>query len=48
MATVRKTEFFHLEIAGKIRTYHGCCLDRSFVCINKKKFIGEIPLGMKV
>jgi hypothetical protein len=30
MATLRKTEFFHLEIAGKVRTYHGCCLDTSF------------------
>ena len=35
MATLRKTEFFHLEIAGKVRPYHGCCLDRSLVCINK-------------
>jgi hypothetical protein len=34
MATLRKTEFFHLETAGKVRAYHGCCLDRSFVCIN--------------
>jgi hypothetical protein len=37
MATLRKTEFFHLEIAGKVRTYHGWCLDRSFVCITKKR-----------
>ena len=27
MATLRKTEFFHLEIPGKVRNYHGCCLD---------------------
>jgi hypothetical protein len=27
MATLRKTEFFRLEIAGKIRTYSGFCLD---------------------
>ena len=26
--------FFHLEMAGKVRTYHGCCVDRSFVCIS--------------
>ena len=31
-----KTEFFHLQIAGKVGIYHGCCLDRSFVCIKKK------------
>jgi len=23
MATLRKPEFFNLEIAGKVRTYHG-------------------------
>jgi len=37
MATLRKTEFFHLEITGKVRTNHGRCWDRSFVCINKKR-----------
>jgi hypothetical protein len=37
MATLRKTDFFfHLEILERVRTDHGCCLDRSFVCINKK------------
>ena len=37
VATLRKTEFFHLEIAGKVGPYHGCCLDRSFVCIKKNR-----------
>ena len=36
MVTLRKTDFFHLQIAGKVGIYHGCCLDRSFVCIKKK------------
>jgi hypothetical protein len=35
MVTLRNTEFFHLEIEGIIRIYHGCYLNRSFVSINK-------------
>jgi hypothetical protein len=46
MATLRKTEFFHLEIAGKIRTYYGCCLDHSSAL--KEKIIDEISLDMKM
>jgi len=47
MATLRKTEFFHLEITGKVRMYYGCCLEISFLCINKN-VIDEIPLDMKM
>jgi hypothetical protein len=46
MSTLKKTELFHLEIAGKVRTCQGCCLDRSFVCI--KTIIHEIPLVIKM
>jgi hypothetical protein len=46
MPTLKKTELFHLEIAGKFRTSQGCCLDGSFVCI--KKIIDEFPLVINV
>jgi hypothetical protein len=47
-ATLRKTEFFHLEMAGKIRTYHGCCLHRPFVfCVWRcKSFPKSLQLSI--
>lgn len=44
MATLRKTEFFYHEIAGKLGTYHGCYLDHFSV----KKIVDEISLDKKM
>jgi hypothetical protein len=45
MVTLRKSDFFHLEIAGKLRSYHGCYLD-IILSVLTKKIIDEIPLDM--
>jgi hypothetical protein len=46
MVTLRKTDFIHLKISGKVRTQRGCRLEISPVQTNR--VIDKIPLHMKM